>query len=162
MKGIVLWHITLFLRCTTFKINKTKSTGIAPTLAMYYRVEEWKRRWSIRPTIGESPSRWESRCRGKPQVFKRKDVRPSRHQIRNIPSLLISVLGSRKVCKTVHLVIKGVFMSHPPTSGRGNWIRYLIAQLIDTIKRLRASFYSTFHYSCVARLLKSTKPNRQG
>ena len=36
------------------------------------------------------------------------------------------------------------------------------ASLIDTIKRLRASFYGTLHYSCVARLLKSTKPNRQG
>ena len=36
--------------------------------------EERKQRWSIRPTNKESPSRWESRCRGKPQVFMRKDV----------------------------------------------------------------------------------------
>jgi len=46
--------------------------------------------------------------------------------------------------------------------GLGDWIRYSIAQLIDTIKRLRASFYGTLHYSCIAQLLKSTKSKLTG
>jgi len=56
---------TLHYSCVAqlLKSTKSKLTGIAPTLAKYYRVEEWKRKWSIRPMIRESPSRWESRCR---------------------------------------------------------------------------------------------------
>ena len=46
-----------------------------------------------------------------------KDIQQIGHQIRNFSSLLILVLGSRKECKTVHLVIKRVFKVQPSHPG---------------------------------------------